>query len=200
MKRSLLAIALLSSLSFAAVAADGVSYTYVQGGYVATNTDSGDAQGWGVSGSAAFHPNFHVFGDFANQEIDDTDVDFDQWRVGGGYNHQISQNADLLTRVAYEKFDAGSGIGSDGHRVEARVRGRRARRDAAGARGLCPGRLRGRRRVRRRLLRPLRRAVEVQPELGPQRRRQGGGRRHPVVRGSAPDLVTQRKDRDGSLP
>jgi Ax21 family sulfation-dependent quorum factor len=123
MKRSLLAIALLSSLSFAAVAADGVSYTYVQGGYVATNTDSGDAQGWGVSGSAAFHPNFHVFGDFANQEIDDTDVDFDQWRVGVGYNHQISQRADLVTRVAYEKFDAGAGADFDGYSVEAGVRG-----------------------------------------------------------------------------
>src|SRR5690606_28315879 len=104
MKRSLLALALLSSLSFAATAADGLSYTYVQGGYVSTNTDSGDAKGWGVSGSAALTPNFHVFGDWANQEIDDTDVDFDQWRVGVGYNHQISQNTDLLTRVAYEKF------------------------------------------------------------------------------------------------
>lgn len=128
MKRSpalkkLAAFALLSSLSFAAAAADGISYNYVQGGYVTTNTDSGDAQGWGVSGSAAFTPNFHVFGDFANQEIDDTNVDFDQWRVGVGYNHQISQHADLLTRVAYEKFDAGSGIDADGYSVEAGVRG-----------------------------------------------------------------------------
>ena len=123
MKRSLLALALLSSLSFAATAADGLSYTYVQGGYVSTNTDSGDAKGWGVSGSAALTPNFHVFGDWANQEIDDTDVDFDQWRVGVGYNHQISQNTDLLTRVAYEKFDAGAGIESDGYSVEAGVRG-----------------------------------------------------------------------------
>jgi Ax21 family sulfation-dependent quorum factor len=123
MKRSLIALALLSSLSFAAAAADGISYNYVQGGYVTTNTDSGDAQGWGVSGSAAFTPNFHVFGDFANQEIDDTNVDFDQWRVGVGYNHQNSQHADLLTRVAYEKFDAGSGIDADGYSVEAGVRG-----------------------------------------------------------------------------
>lgn len=123
MKRSLLALALLSSLSFAATAADGISYTYVQGGYVATNTDSGDADGWGVAGSAALTPNFHVFGDFANQTIDDTNVDFDQWRAGVGYNHQISPRADLLTRVAYEKFDAGGGLDSDGYSVEAGVRG-----------------------------------------------------------------------------
>ena len=128
MKRSpvrtkLAAIALLSSMSFAAAAADDLSYTYVQGGYTTTNTDSGDAQGWGVSGSAALNPNFHLFGDWSNQEIDDTDVDFDQWRVGVGYNHAISPRTDLLTRVAYEKFDAGDGLDSDGYSVEAGVRG-----------------------------------------------------------------------------
>ena len=114
MKRSRLTLAVLAlaaaaAVPFAASAADGLSYTYVEGGYVATNTDGGDADGWGLKGSAALNQNFHVFGDFANQTIEDSDVDFDQWRVGLGYNHQISQHADLLTRVAYDKFDAGGG-------------------------------------------------------------------------------------------
>ena len=125
MKRSrltLAALALLAAAPFAASAADGISYTYVEGGYVATNTDGGDANGWGVKGSAALTPNFHVFGDFANQDIDGVDADFDQWRVGVGYNHQISQRADLLTRVAYDKFDAGAGADFDGYSVEAGVR------------------------------------------------------------------------------
>ena len=39
MKRSLLALSLLAALPFAATAAEGVSYNYVQGGYVATNGD-----------------------------------------------------------------------------------------------------------------------------------------------------------------
>src|SRR3546814_1323339 len=47
-------------------------------------------------------------------------------------------------------------------------------------------------RVRQRLLRPPRRAVEVQPELGRERRRQVLRRRHAVVRRAAPDLVTGR--------
>ena len=120
---AVLALAAAAAVPFAASAADGLSYTSVEGGYVATNTDGGDADGWGLKGSAALNQNFHVFGDFANQTIEDSDVDFDQWRVGLGYNHQISQHADLLTRVAYEKFDAGSGIDSDGYSVEAGVRG-----------------------------------------------------------------------------
>lgn len=123
MKKSLLALTLLAALPFAAAAADGVSYTYVEGGYTSTNTDGPDADGWAIKGSGAIAPNFHLFGDFSNQEIDNTNIDFDQWRVGVGYNHTISPRADLLTRVAYEKFDAGRGADFDGWSVEAGVRG-----------------------------------------------------------------------------
>jgi Ax21 family sulfation-dependent quorum factor len=127
MKRSLLALSLLGALSVSAAASaadgSGLSYNYIEGGYVATNTDGADADGFGFNGSAALSPNFHVFGNYANQDIKDFDADFDQWRVGLGYNHAISTNTDLLTRVAYEKFDAGDGFDSDGYSVEAGVRG-----------------------------------------------------------------------------
>ena len=114
MKKSLLALTLLVAAPFAASAAEGVSYNYVQGGYAATNTDGADADGWGLDGSVAIAPNFHLFGGYSNQEIDDTSIDFDQWRVGVGYNREIARSADLVTRVAYEKFDAGSGFDYDG--------------------------------------------------------------------------------------
>jgi len=128
MKRSPLAsslavLALLAVVPFAASAAEGISYNYVEGGYSATNTDLADAEGWGVKGSVAVAPNFHLFGDYARQDLNDFDADFDQWRVGVGYNHEISPRADLLTRVAYEKFDAGDGLDADGYSVEAGVRG-----------------------------------------------------------------------------
>ena len=124
MKRSLLALALVAAVPFAASAADGISYNYVQGGYVATNTDGGDANGWGVDGSAALNQNFHVFGAFSQQELDGAgDIDFDQWRAGVGYNHALSPNMDLLSRVAYEKIEAGRGLDSDGYSVEAGLRG-----------------------------------------------------------------------------
>ena len=111
------------TLSAAVSAAEGVSYNFVEGGYAATNTDFGDADGFGVNGSVALHPNFHVFAGYSNQEIEDTNIDFDQSRFGVGYNHQIGPAIDLLARVAYEKFDAGSGLAFDGYSAEVGVRG-----------------------------------------------------------------------------
>ncbi len=130
MKKSLLALTLLAAAPFAASAAEGVSYNYVEGGYTATNIDGPDADGWALKGSVALHPNFHVFADYSTQEIDNVNVDFDQWRVGLGYNHELSQRVDLLTRVAYEKartdgFNIGStripSISADGYSVEVGV-------------------------------------------------------------------------------
>lgn len=124
-KTALLAFALAAAVPLAAPAAEGVSYTYVEGGYSATELEDTDvdAKGGAINGSVAIAPNFHLFGGYGRQEIDDTDLDFDQWRVGVGYNHEIGPRADLLTRVAYEKFDAGSGFDYDGYSVEAGVRG-----------------------------------------------------------------------------
>ena len=127
MKTSLLAAALLAvpalAMAATASAAEGVSYNYVQGGYTATQGDgNADADGWAIDGSVAVHPNFHLFGAFSQQELDDTNIDIDQWRAGVGYNHEISPRADLLTRVAYEKFDAGHGADFDGYSVEAGAR------------------------------------------------------------------------------
>ena len=126
MKRTLLALTLLAALPFAASAAEGVSYNYVEGGYIGTNADDLgiDADGWAVGGSAAIAENFHLFGNFDSQEIDDfNDADIDHWRAGVGYNHEISPKVDLLTRVAYEHYDLTGVDSGDGYSVEAGVRG-----------------------------------------------------------------------------
>lgn len=141
MKRSLLALTLLAAAPFAASAAEGVSYNYVEAGYAATSLDnSPDADGWAINGSAAIAPNFHIFGGYVAQETDDFDVlgtrvnglDVDQWNVGIGYNHEINSQVDLLTRVAYQKAETDSvfvgddffaGGDADGWSVEAGVRG-----------------------------------------------------------------------------
>jgi len=115
-------LALFAAAPFAASAADGINYNYIQGGYVRTNTGTGDADGWGLQGSAAISPNFHLFGDYSHQDLKGSSADFDQWRAGVGYNRQVSRNTDLVTRVAYEKFDFGSGVDADGYSVEAGVR------------------------------------------------------------------------------
>src|SRR3970282_2263084 len=130
MKRSLLALTLLAALPFAASAAEGVSYSYVEGGYRATDTDFGGADGFAVKRSGARAPNSPVCGAYPRQTTDDfTDlgirfrgVDVDQYRAGVGYNHEISPRMDLLSRVAYERTEVES-EDLDGYSVEAGGRG-----------------------------------------------------------------------------
>ena len=130
MKNSLIALALLAAAPFAASAAEGLSYNYAQGDYVKTDADAGKADGWGVKGSYEFIPHFHAFGEYNQQKADITDAKTDQWRVGLGYNHELSKRVDLLTRVAYEKaktdsFTAGGvrfpSLSADGYSVEVGV-------------------------------------------------------------------------------
>ncbi|MCT8285196.1 Ax21 family protein [Xanthomonas translucens pv. translucens] len=122
MKTSLLALALLATLPFAASAAEGLSYNYVEGGYIKTDASGGDADGWAVKGSYAINPNFSVFGDFNRQKTDFGDVDVDQWRIGAGYNHEISTSTDLVTRVSYNRFDPESGSKFNGYNAEVGIR------------------------------------------------------------------------------
>ena len=105
MKTSLITLGLLAALPFAASATDGLSYNHVEGGYVNTDAKGGDADGWAVKGSAAVHPNFHVFGSYSTQETNANNIDVDQWRLGVGYNRGVARNTDLLARVAYQRFD-----------------------------------------------------------------------------------------------
>ncbi len=129
-KKSLLALTLLVSLPFAASAAEGLSYTYVEGGYVGTNTDGPDMDGWGVNGSGALTDNLHVFGGFTAQETDDQTfggvrfdgLDVDQWRLGLGYNHPVAANTDLLARVAYDRYKIEDFDSIDGYSAEVGVR------------------------------------------------------------------------------
>ena len=110
-------------LAASANAAEGLSYDSVQGGYAATNTDGADAEGFGGEASFAVHPNFHVFGGYNSQEIDDSSIDLENWRAGVGYNHPVSANTDLLTRVAYENYQADEvGLDEDGWSAEVGVR------------------------------------------------------------------------------
>lgn len=127
MKRSLLALTLLATLpalalSATASAAEGLSYNYIEGGYSATNGDGNiDADGFGANASVAVHPNFHLFGGINQQEVDDVNVDIDRWRVGAGYNLEVSPKVDLIARAAYENVEIAS-FDLDGYSAEVGVR------------------------------------------------------------------------------
>lgn len=108
MKTSLLALGLLAALPFAAAAADNISYNYVEGDYVKTDPSGAarDSDGWGLKGSYAVSPNFHVFAGYNKQQFKGaTNIKANQWNIGLGYNYAISNSTDLLARVAYQNTD-----------------------------------------------------------------------------------------------
>lgn len=120
MKRSLLALALVALVPFAAQADDNLSYTYVEADYL--NVD-GDADGFGLRGSLEFgQSGFYGFGGYSNVDIDNTSIDIDLWNLGLGYAHGVAPNADLISEVSYINADAG-GFDADGYRVSVGVRG-----------------------------------------------------------------------------
>lgn len=121
MKRSLIALALAALLPLSAQADDKLSYSYVEGNYV--NVD-GDADGFGVRGSVAFgESNFYGFGSYSMVEVDDVNVDIDFTDIGLGYAHSLSDNADLISEIAYVNADV-DGFGSaDGYRASVGLRG-----------------------------------------------------------------------------
>ncbi len=134
MKKSLLALTLIAAVPFAASAADNISYNYVEGGYMATDAGRNNADGFAIRGSGAIDKNFHVFGEFAKQKTDAfyvgpiryRGVEIDQMRVGVGYNHEISPALDLVTRLAYDRFEDEFNNSVNGYSVEVGVRGEMA--------------------------------------------------------------------------
>lgn len=106
MKKFAIALALSAALPFAAQAAEGISYNYAQIDYLSShNDDLDDADGVGVKGSWAVLPNMHVFADYNRQQLDDSKLDNDTWRVGVGYNRAINNSTDVVARLAYQQLD-----------------------------------------------------------------------------------------------
>lgn len=125
MKRTLLALTLLAAAPFAASAAEGLSYNYVQGGYIATNNNDSvpDADGWGLNGSVAVGQSFNILGGYNTQEIDNTNFNVDEWKLGVGYHYGLTDKTDLVTSVAYQKLNPDIGSNLNGYSAEVGVRG-----------------------------------------------------------------------------
>ncbi len=97
---TLLATAVLALPGFAA--AEDLSYDYLDLSYAETEIDVGDTDvdgdGLTLAGSLAVAPNWHLFADFAATDFD-FGIDATTLRAGGGYNHSISESADVIARL-----------------------------------------------------------------------------------------------------
>lgn len=131
-----LALAVALAIAPFAASADGLDYTYVEGGYANVEIDTGentvgkiDFDGVQIRGSAAISEAFYLLGGYGDVSDDDfnSGIDFSELQLGLGYRHGLSERADLVTEVSYlrQEFDA-NGFGSSdasGGRVSVGVRG-----------------------------------------------------------------------------
>ena len=133
MKKSLLALALLATVPFAASAADGINYNYAQAGYAHLNGDQDvKADGFTLEGSVAVAPNWHLFAGTQQLKDKDYDIGVDEWKLGAGFNTPVSANTDFVARGAYQKLKTddiyaggvklANGADLDGFSLEAGVR------------------------------------------------------------------------------
>ena len=142
MKRSLLALALLTVLPLSANAAD-ISYNYFEGDYASSHLSGTTADGYNFKGSMAFGEHYYgsfTYGQVSKSNIDtglvvdnvalNADFDLSSTTVNFGYHRALSDNVDFIAELGYSRSALGldiSGYGDvsesgNGYRVATGVR------------------------------------------------------------------------------
>ena len=106
-------VLLLLTLSVSA-SAEGFDYSYLQLDYNNLEFDntSADGDGFGLSGSFAINPDWHVFGGYQDTSLD-FGVDATSIVAGIGYNTELSPVVDAFARLSYQYAEVDApGFGS----------------------------------------------------------------------------------------
>ena len=112
MKRILLAALAIAVLPLAAQAGD-LSYTYLEGGYDYSNSNSGhNAHGWSGNGAFAIGEHFQVSAGGGRTDHDFTGATSNGWGLGGGFHTPISDKTDFVADVGYHQTSI-SGVSGD---------------------------------------------------------------------------------------
>lgn len=112
MKRILLAALATALLPLAAQAGD-LSYTYLQGGYNYSNSNSGhNAHGWSGSGAFAIGEHFQVSAGGSRIDHDFTGATTNGWGLGAGFHTPISEKTDFVADAGYHQTNV-SGVSGD---------------------------------------------------------------------------------------
>ncbi len=100
LRSSLLALLLAFS---SAASAEGFDYSYFEFGYGILNFDDIDADGdgFGLAGSYAINPDFHVFAAYQDAGLD-FGVDASAFSAGIGYNTELTPTVDAVARLSYQ--------------------------------------------------------------------------------------------------
>ncbi|NIR62185.1 MAG: hypothetical protein GWO02_23285 [Gammaproteobacteria bacterium] len=83
-----------------------LSYTYIEADYAALEIDDTDNDGGGfrLAASAAVAEQVHVFGAFADYDLDGS-TDREDFSLGLGLSTPLRPNTDLFGRLSYEDWD-----------------------------------------------------------------------------------------------
>jgi hypothetical protein len=116
--------------------AEGISYSYLDLGYVTTDLDGvdKDLDGFVLRGSLEFADNWFLYARYLDQGVSTAGVDFDmqQYAVGGGYAWSFAENMDLYGKFGYTEAEldisgrglGGAGVDDDGYELAAGIRAR----------------------------------------------------------------------------
>lgn len=102
MRKSLLLGSLAALGCTAPALAEGLSYTYVEASYVATEVDDLDIDGDGIGlfGSIALGKTFYAFASYADSDYD-LDIGSQMLELGVGAHWPLSSKVDIITAAAF---------------------------------------------------------------------------------------------------
>ncbi len=113
-------------LSGQAFAAEGLSYNFVEVGYVDTELDLGpataDGDGFQLAGSAELGSNFNVFLNYGDADLEG--VSLSLLDLGAGYHWSLNEALDLVGGLSYERFKVEGAGAESGFGLSVGLRGR----------------------------------------------------------------------------
>ena len=115
---------LMASVASMSALADGPDYTYAEAGYFNVEFDDVDVldldgDGYFIGGSAALAEMVHVFGGYADGEIDaentSLSADYTSTSLGLGVNYRVATDIDIVGQASYvsAEVDVGGGLDVD---------------------------------------------------------------------------------------
>ena len=120
MNKKLLASAILSILSFGALA-ETPSFDNVEIGYSNFDPDgSADLSGYEIKGSKMISDNFYIAGDYT--DVSKSGVSIDLTTFGLGYKIDFSDSSTFFTELDYARWDTNFGIDENGYELTVGVR------------------------------------------------------------------------------
>lgn len=122
MKKTIIASAVLSLLSFGAMA-ENPSFDNVEVGYTNFDMDGIDMDGFELKGSKELSDNFYVKADYSL--VTESGVDLSLTKIGVGFKNDFSNSSTFFSEVGYARADADSdfgGLDEDGFEISAGIR------------------------------------------------------------------------------